>query len=121
MKIEEYLEKLKFVPCDEASIIRVEKRFSTTLPDDVKRVLALAQTGEFLEGKSFCRKLSLDDIFDANAELNLDFVQKRIIPFFEKGDNDYIVFNLKKGRWELFNIVDEISFKARKDLEPLLQ
>lgn len=122
MTINEYLKKLKSTEVDDSAVDKIEEKYTKISSREAKQVISLAGTGGFLDGgKSVCRKLSLDDILDANTELNLDFPEKGIIPFFDRGDNDYIVFNVKEYCWEMFNIVDEISFKSEKVLEDILQ
>lgn len=122
MTINEYLKKLKSTEVDDDAVDKIEKKYAKISFYEAKQVISLAGAGGFLDGgKSVCRKLSLDDILDADAELNLDFPEKGIIPFFDRGDNDYIVFDVNKRSWEMFNIVDEISFKSEKALEDILQ
>lgn len=66
------------------------------------------------------RLLLAQEIIDASEDMQVDFESFSLIPVFDIFDNDFICFQIKNGKWCVFNIVDEISFKTDKTLEELL-
>lgn len=67
------------------------------------------------------RLLSLEEILNADEDLQVDFVQYGLIPVFDVYDNDFICYQTKDGNWCKFNIVDEIRFQKDSRLEDLLK
>ena len=65
-------------------------------------------------------KLENSSILDAMEDLQVNFVEYGIIPVFDAFDNDYICYQIENGKWCMFNIVDEISFKKNSTLKDLL-
>lgn len=66
------------------------------------------------------RLLSLEEILNAPEELSVDFVSHGLLPVFDAFDNDFICYQVKNGKWCMFNIVDEVSFKKDSTLAELL-
>ncbi len=86
------------------------------------KVLALCETvpeGIFFDG-TFCRKLSTSEILNAKEMLHVDFPAAGILPVFDCGDNDFIVYRLTDKKWVKFNIVDETSFSESEDWKKLI-
>jgi len=65
--------------------------------------------------------LSHNEILNASEEFNVDFIGLQLVPVFDTGDNDYIVFDIKNGNWCKFNIVDSIQFKQKSLLNELFR
>ena len=61
-------------------------------------------------------KTYITEIINATADLEVDFVAHALLPIFDIGDNDFVVFDFSENCWCLFNIVDEIKFRKTKDL-----
>lgn len=119
MKINDFILTLSNISVDNKIVYAIQKKYiSKDIPRIVQQLLTVAQDGTFFD--EGCRLLSYDEIFSASQELNINFSKHGIIPFFDITDNDYIVYNFKKGKWELFNIVEEISFRHAKQLNDII-
>lgn len=77
------------------------------------------QTPDFSEGE-FQRKLSPADIASASRDYNIDFESRGLIPLYDKGDNDFVVYNTKTKQLEMFNIADELPFMSGRSLNELI-
>lgn len=121
MNIQNFLQSISSVSIDLKAVAAVEKAYAAQFPEDVQKIISCAGKGGFFEGDNFCRQLPLEDIVSAQKDLNVNFATLGILPLFDKGDNDYVVFNIRKKKWEMFNIVDEISFMTGESLEKLLK
>lgn len=120
MTIQEFVQQLPSVSLRNDKITTIENIYSQNFPDIIKQIISCAGDGGFFDDENFCRQLSFDDIIHAQKDLNVNFVAYEIIPLFDKMDNDYVVFNFKKGEWAMFNIVDESFFMDGMGLEKLL-
>ena len=98
----------------------IEKKYHTRLSTYLRSILALCKESVFWDGDKFCRLLSLSEIAQASENLHVDFVRYSAIPFFDCGENDFIVYLLSENKWAMFNIVDEVFWKKNQSLESLL-
>ena len=109
----------KTVPSTSASDI-IEKKYHTRLSPYLRSILALCKDSVFWDSDTFCRLLSLSEIAQAPENLHVDFVRYAAIPFFDCGENDFIVYLLSENKWAMFNIVDEVFWKKNQTIEALL-
>lgn len=65
-------------------------------------------------------KLGNSSILDAIEDLQVNFIDYGLIPVFDAYDNDYICYQIENGKWCMFNIVDEVSFKKDSTLNELI-
>lgn len=70
--------------------------------------------------KNSWRILGINEVENAEQELNVDFVSKKILPIVDCFDNDYIVFDFSSECFCMFNIVDEISFPLPESTQLIL-
>lgn len=105
---------------NESVVHSVEKNYHVVLPENVKKMLSLTTHPFFWQGKQFCRLLSLSEILHASQDLHVDFIGMGSIPFFDKGENDFIIYRVSQNSWEMFNIVDQVSWHSSSDLRSLL-
>lgn len=97
----------------------IEIKYQSKIP---KKILGLCYNfpkGTFFDG-DFCRKISLKEILEPIEYFNVDFPKHRLIPVFDCGDNDFIVYRISDGKWLKFNIVDELSFCESDDWKTLI-
>ena len=97
-------------------IKQVESLYSNTLPDEVACLVSNLDETVFFDNDSFIRLLSFQELIDAETDMNVMFCEKGIVPFFDLGDNDYLVYDLKKKMWCKYNIVDEVAFSSKTKL-----
>lgn len=118
MTVKEYLSQLSNFKIDDEKVTKIEKVYGITLPDTVKKIVSNSEKPLFVDDY---RVLSFAEIKDAEDELEVNFADKGLIPLVDCGDNDFIVYNFKTGKWSLFNIVDTCSFKVKSKLEELMK
>lgn len=109
----------KAIPATNPTLI-IEKKYNTRLNHDLQCLLALCKEATFWDGNRFCKLLSLSEITQASENLHVDFISKKIIPFFDCGENDFIIYLSDEDRWAMFNIIDEVTWKMTRNLSDLL-
>jgi len=112
-----YLKISKNKKIDEELVKLVEKTYNTKITDESVKCLISKKKASFYENY---KVLSNSEIINANKDLKMDFIGKRILPLIDCSDNDFIVYNLNNKKWSMFNIVDGVSFKVRNSLNELL-
>ena len=120
MKLKDTLGKLTNVQVDNDFIAQLEKMYSIVLPDEVRRIVSISKDTVSYDDFSLLRGLSRSEINDASADMSVDFISKGILPLFDAGDNDYIVYNIAEKVWYKFNIVDEVKFSTTQYLSEYL-
>lgn len=110
MDRKDFLESLAKVVVDNELVSNIQKVYGVVFPEEVQQLVSFDRHGAFVDGDKFCRLLAFDEIVNAKEELHVDFVQHAIVPLFDIGDNNFVVFNFRKGCWNKFNIVDEIIY-----------
>jgi hypothetical protein len=116
MKLKDVISKLADVQVDNDFAAQLEKMYSVALPDEVKRIVSLSKDTAPYEDFSLLRGLSHAEIKDASPDMSVDFISKGILPLFDVGENDYIVYDVREKAWYKFNIVDEIKFSKVQEL-----
>ena len=116
MKLKNTISKLNDVKIDNDFITQLENMYNAVLPDVVKRIASLSKDMVPYEDFSLLRGLSHAEIIDASADMSVDFISKHLIPFFDVGDNDFIVYDVVEQTWYKFNIADEVKFSKVQNL-----
>lgn len=114
------MRKWKTYEVNESAALAVENKYHAALPDDVRKLLSMATAPFCWEGGDVCRLLCLGEIVHASQDLHVDFIGMGCIPFFDKGDNDFIIYRISQNSWEMFNIIDQVSWRSSSDLQKLL-
>jgi hypothetical protein len=94
-----------------ASVEAIQKAYGAS---ELPKEIAGDPKGGFAQGASFLRRLSHKDILSAQEDLGVQFSKLGLIPLFDKGDNDYVVYDFRNKRWKLFNIADNTAFNEGK-------
>lgn len=97
-------------------IKQVESLYAISVPGEVACLISNLEETVFFDNDSFIRLLSFQELIDAETDMNVSFCKNGIVPFFDLGDNDYLVYDLKKQTWCKYNIVDEIAFSFKTKL-----
>ena len=121
MTVDEFLVLVQNTKIDQQRVNSVELVYGKINDELAKKILSLNLNDYFLESEDFLRILSMDDILGASQSLKIDFISRNIIPFFDVGDNDFIVYHTKSGKWSYMNIVDEICFSEADSLDKLIK
>ena len=96
----------------------VKRSFSLDdLPEDIRSDYESIPS---FTASEFQRKLSPKDISGAADDLKVDFASRGLIPLYDKGDNDFVVYNTKTKQLEMFNIADELSFMQGSPMSKLI-
>ncbi len=119
MTKKEYLVQVTEREIEQEKVSEVEKLYKAKLPDTVQKIVSYAGKSIFFDDG--VRTLSYDEIVDAEKDLHVNFSENGIIPLFDNGENDFIVYHLHDQVWSMFNIIDESIFMKRTSLEMLLK
>jgi lambda repressor-like predicted transcriptional regulator len=116
MRLRDALVKLDKIEIDKESINEIETFYKTTLPTGVKKVISLNKDGVSYDDKSVFNGLSVNAILNAYNDLYVDFVSMQLLPLFNIGDSEYIVYNLKKRCYAIYDISDDDEYSEETDL-----
>jgi hypothetical protein len=116
MTIYDFINKIDSLPINDKFTRQIEQLYETELNAYVKKILSFDSDGVFFENDDILRLLAHKEIVNAVADLSVDFTGMKLIPVFDTGDNDYIVFDTDNNCWSKFNIVDSVKFKQRQSL-----
>ena len=120
MNLKDTLSRIVSLPIDNSFVSKVENLYRTSISDDVKRVLSISKEAAFYDDVSLLRGLSNAEVLNASTDMAVDFLSKHLLPIFDIGDNDYIVYDLAEKCWHKFNIVDEVKFSKANSLSDYL-
>lgn len=73
-----------------------------------------------VDEKNSWRILGINEVENAEQELNVDFISKKMLPIVDCFDNDYIVFDFSSESFCMLNIVDEMSFPLPESTQLIL-
>ena len=116
MYLKEALKELDNVQIDNSLISEIETLYKIELSDELKKIISLIKEGVFYDDMDLLRGLDSDEIQNASNDLDVDFLELNLLPLFDTGDNDFIVYNLEKKCWFKFNIVEAVEFNEASDL-----
>jgi len=116
MNIHDFIREIEGQSVNVQFADKLEEIYGTQIIEYVKKLFSVSSGGVFFESADILRLLSHKEILDATKELNVDFIGLQIIPIFDTGDNDYIVFDIENNSWCKFNIVDSVKYKHRSSL-----
>ncbi len=120
MYINQFLENLANVKINSAQQQILEKAYQVQFEEIILKIVALSKDGIFFEDDNFCRLLSLVEILHASEFLHVDFCNHKMLPLFDKGENDFIVYNYDTKKWCFFNIVDQSTWGVKNSLEEIM-
>jgi hypothetical protein len=116
MRLRDALARLDKVEIDKEIISEIEALYKITLSTEIKKVISLNKDGVSYDDKSKFDGLSAKAILNAYNDLYVDFVGLQLLPLFDIGDSEYIVFNLKKRRYAIYDISDDDEYSEESDL-----
>ena len=120
MKLKDELSDLVKIKIDTDFVNRLEKAYRVSLPIEVKRLVSLSKETVSYDDFPLLRGLSHAEISDASSDMAVDFIGKGILPLFDTGENDYIVYDIIEKTWCKFNTVDDVKFSKSKTISALL-
>jgi hypothetical protein len=116
MRLRDALAGLSKVEIDKDSIREIENLYKTKFPTEVTKVVSLNKDGVSYDDKSIFNGLSINAILNAYNDLYVDFVGLQLLPLFEIGDNEYIVYNIKKRCYAIYDISDDDEYSEESNL-----
>jgi len=116
MRLRDALAGLDSVEIDKASVREIEALYKTTLSNEVKKVISLHKDGVSYDDKSVLNGLSANAILNAYNDLYVDFIGLQLLPLFDIGDSEYIVYDLKKRCYAIYDISDDDEYSEESDL-----
>jgi len=116
MKLKDALAELDNVEIDRAAIGEIETLYKTKVPKELQKVISLNKGGVSYDDKSVLNGLSAKAILKAYDDLYIDFVNLNLVPLFDIGDNEYIVYDLKKKCYALYDISEDDKYSEENDL-----
>jgi len=116
MKLRDALVKLDKVVIDKEAVSKIEALYKTKFSSELQKVISLNKDGVSYDDKSVFNGLSANAILNAYNDLYIDFVSLNLVPLFDIGDSEYIVYNLKKRSYALYDISDDDEYREASDL-----
>jgi hypothetical protein len=116
MKLRDAYAKLDKVQIDNSVISEIEALYKTTLSSELKKIISLNKDGVSYDDKSVFKGLSSDEILNAYDNLYVDFVELNLVPLFDISDSEYIVYDLEKRCYAIFDISDNDEYSEETDL-----
>jgi len=116
MKLRDALAGLDKVEIDRESISEIEALYKTTLSGEVKKVISLNKDGVSYDDKSVFTGLSANAILNAYNDLYVDFVSLQLVPLFNIGDSEYIVYDVRKRCYAIYDISDDDEYSEETSL-----
>lgn len=95
----------------------IKKVYKADFPDLVNKLLSINDEPIFFKK---CRLMSHIEILSTEDLYDTDFSAMNMIPLFDCHENNFIVFNYKKNKYEIYNIVDCVSFDENLNIESYL-
>jgi len=120
MKLKDTLSKLSDVKIDTGFVVQIETMYGKSISDEIKFIISISNEAVFYDDFPLLRSLSHAEIIDASEDMAVDFIGIDILPLFDVGDNDYIVFDFSEKTWCKFNIVDEAKFSEANNISEYL-
>ena len=112
-----YLKDIENVEINDRNVSKIKAIYGE-IPSIVQKIISYSSSSVFLDNG--CRQLSISEIIDADKDLEVDFGKLKMIPLFDCGENDFIVYNLKSNSWSKYNTNDNSVFKKSSSLKDLL-
>jgi lambda repressor-like predicted transcriptional regulator len=116
MKLRDALAKLDNVEIDRPITSEIETLYKAKFPGELLKVITLNKDGVSYDEKSVFNGLSVNAILNAYNDLYIDFVGLNLVPLFDIGDNEYIVYDLKKKCYALYDISEDDEYSEESDL-----
>ena len=112
-----YLKDIENVEINDRNVSKIKAVYGE-IPLIVQKIISYSSSSVFLDNG--CKQLSISEIIDADKDLGVDFSKLKMIPLFDCGENDFIVYNLKSNSWSKYNTNDNSVFKKSSSLKDLL-
>lgn len=94
-------------------IKRIEEKFKIKVDGQLNKILMFCEDMPVLFDNEK-RLLSIDEILDYETELK---IESKVIPLIDCYDNDFLVYNIEKKCFEMFNISTEESWQTLQNID----
>jgi len=116
MKLRDALEGLDNVEIDRSITNKIEELYKAKFSSELLKVISLNKGGVSYDDKSVLNGLSAKAILNAYNDLYIDFVSLNLVPLFDIGDSEYIIYDLKKKCYALYDISEDDEYSEASDL-----
>ncbi len=113
--------RLQNVQIDFDFVETLKKMYRTDFPKEVKQIVSLSKDTVFYSDLPILRGLSHKEIINVSDDMSVNFIEKRILPLFDIGDNDYIIYDIHEKTYYKFNITDEVKFDRSNNIYTLIK
>lgn len=120
MNKQEFIENLHVNKIDGVKVKKIEDLYKCNISEEVKQIVSNCDETIFFDDDD-SRVLSFREIMDAEEDLHVEFIKKKMIPLFDCLDNDFVVYKTDTHMWMKFNIVDEIDYDEADSLEEIMK
>ena len=120
MTLKTWIASVENARVDKAVSEVLERVYGGKLPSVIHRHFSTYKDGVSFDGKDGFYALSFGEVMDSAEQLRFDFASRRIFPFLDIGDNDYIGYDCSVQTWVRVNTVDDIVFDQTLNLREWL-
>lgn len=106
------------------NVKEVSQRYSSLslVSDELKYLLsAMKDEPIFFDDEEFYRLLSVKEVLEAEADMNVEFEKMGIIPLIDCGDNDFVSFDAVSSKWCRYNIAEEFEYSVKNSVIELFE
>lgn len=115
----EFIDNLMSQKVDSVKVKQIQGKYGAVFPKIIQQIISYATESVFFDDGT--RILSFAEIEDADKDLHVDFVKRKLLPLADYGDNDFIVYHCNNDTYSMFNIIDECIFQNSSTLGDLLK
>jgi len=116
MRLRDALIRLDRVEIDKEAVSNIEALYKTKFSSELQKVISLNKDGVSYDDKSVFNGLSANAILNAFNDLYIDFPALNLVPLFDIGDSEYIVYDLNKRCYALYDISDDDEYSQASNL-----
>lgn len=118
MTVSEYISALTKVKISDADGHDLKKKYGRDIPKIILQIASYDEKAVFLDTGT--RMLSYKEILNFKKDMKLDDSISNLIPIADKGENDFVVYDMKSKKWMIFNVNDSTVFRKAGTFVTLL-
>lgn len=119
MKIKDFINSKSPLKNENIELIKKLYNLKDLSEEILSFISALDQTIFFDDEE--VRLLSLQEIVDADIDLGTEFIVEKLLPLFDLGDNDFIVYDFNNKNWCKYNIAENFKFSCKNNINDILK
>ena len=111
MTVSEYISALTNVKISDADGHDLKKKYGRDIPKIILQIASYDEKAVFLSYK---------EILNFKKDMKLDGSSSNMVPIADKGENDFVVYDMKSKKWMIFNVNDSTVFRKAGTFVTLL-